>query len=129
MDIVDRTLHLWRTTPFIWGEDDCMLSVAKYIAERGGKDVVDLFRGQYDSEEAAKRVIRDNGGASGLAALTEIEPWPDEPERGDVVAIGLENDTIAGICTGDMIAVRLVRGVGEIRTKLVNIEGAWRCPH
>lgn len=128
MDAVDRTLKFWRTVPFEWGDQDCMLSVGDYIASRGGLDVATRFRGTYSTEEGAKAHIDAHGGASGLIDLTGIPRVEGEPERGDVLAVCLGGEEIGGICTGGMVAVRLQRGVGEALLRFVQLKGIWRCP-
>lgn len=128
MDAVDRTLKLWRTVPFDWGDHDCMLSVGDYIAKRGGLDVANRFRGTYWTERGAKALLDANGGASGLIDLTGIPRVEGSPERGDVVVVAFGGEAIGGICTGGMVALRLQRGVGEVQTRFVQLEGVWRCP-
>lgn len=131
-DIVDETLRLWRQTPFVWGSDDCMLSIGDYIAKRGGIDVSQRFRGTYESAVGALRHIRRHGGIPGLIDLTGIERVLGEPQRGDVVALvaqDCEGDMVGAICTGGGIAARMVAGVAEMQTRLVHLKGVWRCPH
>lgn len=131
MDIVDETLQRWRREPFAWGSDDCMLSVGDYIARRGGLDVTGRFRGSYDTAIGAMRHIRRHGGIPGLIDLTGIPRVTDEPQRGDVVALHVrdcEGDMIGAICTGSGIAARMMTGVAELQTRLVRLEGVWRCP-
>lgn len=124
-DSVDRTLSLWRSTAFEYGQADCMLSVGDYIASQGGQDVTGLFRGCYSTEaEALVRMAR-YGGACGLVDLTGLART-DTPRRGDVCVV----DTIGGIevgalCTGDGIAVRLERGIIEVKMRLIKIVASW----
>lgn len=131
MDIVDLTLKLWRSTPFEWGMTDCMLSVGDYVAQRGGKDVTTMFRGLYDSEAQAMAHMYHFGGVGGMARLAGLQEIDGPPERGDIVALATADPgdpQVGAICTGDMVAGRLERGVVEVLTRLVKIEGVWRCP-
>lgn len=128
MDAVEQTLKIWRSLPFEWGNQDCMLSVGDYIARRGGLDVSSGFRGTYWTELAAKSHMDAYGGAAGLIDLTGIQRIEGSPQRGDVVVVALEGDAIGGICTGDMVALRLLRGVGEVSLRFVQLQGVWRCP-
>jgi hypothetical protein len=131
MDIVDQTLRMWRQNPFVWGDQDCMLSIGDYIARRGGLDVTGRFRGTYDSVTGAARHMRECGGVRGLIRLTTILEVAEPPERGDVVALCAPDclgGQIGAICTGQGIAARLERGVGEIEVRLAQLAGVWRCP-
>ena len=132
MDIVDETLRRGRTTPFVWGQNDCMLSVGNYIARRGGLDVTDEFRGTYQTSLGAMRHVRRAGGIPALIDRTGIARVSGSPVRGDVVALHVadcEGGMIGAICTGSGIAARMVSGVAEVQTRLVRLEGVWRCPH
>lgn len=131
MDIVDQTLRMWRQIPFVWGEHDCMLSIGDYIAQRGGVDVTGRFRGTYESASGAARHMRRCGGVSGLIGLTGIAETGGRPIRGDVVALRAPDclgGQVGAICTGEGIAARLERGVGEIELRLAILAGVWRCP-
>lgn len=128
MDAVDATLKHWRQTAFEWGTEDCMLSVGDYIARCGHKDVTTMFRGRYDDREGALAFMEQFGGAPGLIEMTGVKRREGSPQRGDVVAMAtdpIDGGTIGAICTGDMIAARISRGVIEVQMRLVKIVGAW----
>lgn len=130
-DAVDETLKIWRSTPFVWGDSDCMLSIGDYIARIGGEDGTGLFRGKYETQEQALAHMHHFGGVGGLVALAGAVPVDGPPERGDIVALptgDCDDPQIGGICTGDMVAVRLERGVVEVLVRLIKIEGVFRCP-
>lgn len=124
IDHVAVTLRLWRSTPFIYGSADCLLSIGDYIARRGGRDVSSLFRGRYDDEAGALAQMKRYGGATGLIDLTGV-PRTGAPVRGDVVALEIDGTMIGALHTGDMIAARLERGVIEITPRFVNVVAAW----
>lgn len=127
MDHVDATLKLWRSTPFEWGERDCMLSIGDYIASRGGLDVTGLFRGTYDTQAGAMAHVEAYGGLAGLIDLTGL-PRTDDPQRGDVVILDTGYKQVGALCTGDGIAARLERGVIEVSVDFVDIVEAWKVP-
>jgi hypothetical protein len=54
-----------RDLPFIWGERDCMLFAAGAYQAMHGVDLAKDFRG-YKSEKEALRILRANGGVSGI---------------------------------------------------------------
>lgn len=124
--IVDRTLKLWRSTPFVWGQSDCMLSIGDYVASAGGKDVTALFRGLYASEAGALDQMGLHGGMAGFAALAGLQV-ATVPQRGHVIALATSGgmDHIGALCTGDGVAARLERGVIEVNLRHIKIIGAW----
>jgi len=128
-DDVDRTLQIWRSTPFEWGARDCMLSIGDYIARRGGKDVSQAFRGSYTTEAGALAHVAASGGCTGLVDMTGI-PRTDDPKRGDVVVFFTGEIEVGALCTGEGIAMRLERGVIEVPLRLVrrSIVQAWSVP-
>ena len=129
MDIVDETLHQWRSTSFVYGQSDCMLSIGRYLARTGHKDVTSRFIGRYDDHEGAQQIMADHGGVEGLMELAGAEPHYGTPDRGDVVEVVYVEDGdrmgVGGLCTGGMVAVRLERGVIEVRLGMVEIGGVW----
>lgn len=129
IDIVDRTLKLWRSSLFVWGDSDCMLSIGDYVASRGAVDVTGRFRGTYTDEAGALAHMARCGGMTGFAAMAGLIPT-DTPRRGDVVALapGSDEQHVGALCTGDGIAARLERGVIEVNIRFVRILGAWSCP-
>jgi hypothetical protein len=134
MDAVDRTLALWRSTPFTWGGvlphrpgyGDCLLSIGEYLANQGASDVTERFRGTYSDEAGALAHVATAGGCAALIDLTGL-PRTHTPLRGDVVVLdtgdGLE---VGALCTGDGIAARLARGVIEVDKRFLRIPHAWR---
>lgn len=127
MDPLDKTLSHWRKTPFAYGSEDCVLSVLRYAAELGAKDVVPLYAGQYDDQEGALWTMEDAGGFAALIESCGAVPVNGPPERGDIVGVVMgDGDCIGGLCTGGMIAMRLERGVVEIAARLLKLKGVWR---
>lgn len=123
IDHVDELLRHWRSSTFVWGSTDCMLSIGDYIASRGGVDVASRFRSTYDDEAGALAHMAACGGAVGLIDLTGL-PRTATPLRGDVVAIGIGHG-VGGVCTGPGVAVRRERGAAEIDIRRVQILAAW----
>lgn len=75
--------------PYAWGSHDCALFAADCVRAVIGIDLAEEFRGQYDSEDGARRLLASLGceGVADLAAryLSEIEPA--EARRGDIVVM------------------------------------------
>lgn len=126
MDHVDKTLRIWRTSDFKRGSRDCLLSIADYVLLRDGVDYGAKYRGAYDDATSADALIARDGGARAMIDASGL-PRVSEPARGDIVLVRVGRDDIAGICTGDAVAFRRVRGVSEITLKMLKIIAVWRC--
>ncbi len=126
-DHIDRLLQLWRSTPFVYGESDCMLSVGDYLASRGVLDVTGQFRSTYNDEAAALAHVAAFGGVCGLIDLTGLQRTAS-PARGDVVCLWTGEIEVGAVCTGIGIAARLERGVVEVDMRLVKIVQSWKVP-
>ena len=50
-----QELHRWAGLPFIWGESDCMLVCADWVARVRGLDPAASIRGTYDSRGSCQR--------------------------------------------------------------------------
>lgn len=126
MDIVDQTLRNWRSGAFVYGESDCMLSIGHYLASIGARDITALFIGRYDDEAGAIAMMNRHGGAGGLIALTGATLVKGWPQRGDVIELEVGERSVGALCTGDMVAIRLDRGVVEVALRFVSWRGIWR---
>lgn len=87
-------------TPHVWGAHDCALFAADCIAAMTGVDLAEGWRGTYDTEAGALRIIAEAGAGSlgDFAALHLPEIEPGLATRGDVV-------TCAHPDGGDFLAV------------------------
>lgn len=129
MDAVDRTLKLWRSTLFEWGERDCMLSVGDHVASVGGVDITPEYRGTYATEAAALARVAADGGAVAIFTRFGLPDRLGAPARGDIGLIDTgDGDGIGALCTGDAVALRLERGVIEVTLRFVRVIKAWQCP-
>jgi len=126
IDHTEETLKHWRSVPFSYENgEDCLMSLADHVKRVTGKDYGCVWRGTYCDEAEALMHVAAWGGPetmidhSGLART-------DEPRRGDIVVIDIQGKSIGGLYTGDSVALRAPRGVGEINAKFVQIKAAWR---
>lgn len=123
--MLEETLKLWRKTPFIWGQSDCLLSIADHIVANGGKDGGASYRGIYDNRIDADKIVRSAGGFEALIDATGIKET-ETPESGDVCVCVLLHKPHAGIHTLDGVAFRQEnRGVVEINKKFIKIVQSW----
>ncbi|MEN7529345.1 hypothetical protein [Cupriavidus sp. DL-D2] len=114
-----------RERAFSWGESDCALFVCDGIESMTGTDPGERWRGLYSTEKGARRVLRDNGGVSGLATLILGPPVvPASAGRGDVVLIDTPEGNALALCIGDRIAAQ---GVGGIEFHpIAAAKAAWK---
>lgn len=126
MDVVDQTLQEWRRTPFAYGASDCMLSVLKHLARTGATDTTARYAGKYSDHDGALAMMAAHGGAAGLIEATGAVKVDGAPQRGDVMEMAYGEETIGGICTGGMVALRLDKGVKEFALRFVIWRGVWR---
>lgn len=127
MDAVDETLRDWRRHPHQYGVNDCVLSAAAYFMRIGALDVMPDFAGTYDDADSAMVVLDSLGGMERAMEIVGGTPIDGPPRRGDM--IGLLADApyvLPALCTGDMVAARLERGVIEVRLRFVEWRGVWR---
>lgn len=126
--MIEETIKQWRQSRFEYGQTDCLLSVGAYLVAQGGRDVLDQFRGTYDTQEQALALMAAHGGPQGLLDLSGFPRIdPAEVSRGDAVVVRLnDGDGIGGICTGPGVVVRGERSVIELPLKRIDVIFAWK---
>lgn len=126
-DAVDRTLQAWRQGEFIWGTSDCLISLADYVFDLTGYDGGEPFRGRYDDEAGAWRLLEQHGGGIAVFDRAPVLERTDAPARGDIVFFDVgDSQPIGALCTGRGIAARRDRGTAEIGMRFVRIVAAWK---
>lgn len=96
-----------RERAFSWGESDCCLFVCDGVVAMTGVDPGARWRGLYSTEKGARRLLRDNDGVSGLAALAFGVPVVAAlAGRGDVVLIDTPSGEALALCIGANIAAQ-----------------------
>lgn len=125
MDIVEKTLRKWRQSTLDWGKTDCMLSVNDYLVDCGYPDYGLPFRGKYDNENDAKRMIDEAGGELAIMRRPGLATTL-KPQRGDIMLIELSLAKVAALCTGNAVAMRLNRGVCECDIRFIKFIEAWK---
>jgi hypothetical protein len=98
-----------RERPFVWGKNDCALFAADAVHELTGTDPAFLYRGRYDSEEEAGKILKKAGGLIGIMeTLSESRGWktvePLYAQRGDVCLGDIDGRHTLGVCTGNGFA-------------------------
>jgi hypothetical protein len=88
-----------RSTPYQWGEHDCLLFAAKAVHALTGKDHRKKYRGKYSSFASAYAYMKKLGHDSPESLLDKL--FDEKPvgfaQRGDLV---LASDGIPALCMG-----------------------------
>jgi hypothetical protein len=118
-----------RATPFKWGEHDCCLFAADAVIAITGIDLASDFRGTYDSELSAMRIINANTDFETLiASHCERFGFGQIPVqfagRGDLVIVEGLDRYWAGIALGGIIAGP--GKIGLIMSPMSAAKRAWR---
>lgn len=96
---LDAAVGEARRTPFAWGVHDCVSFTAGWFKAMTGRDVYAPFRGQYDTETGALKLMAANGVRDMAAAGAFLFGDPVPPARlgrGDIVLA----DGALGLCLG-----------------------------
>lgn len=100
--------------PFIWGERDCALWVADWIATVRGTDPAQAIRGRYRTAAGCARFLAREGGLPALASrLLAAIGLSDtaSPQAGDVGLVETTLGPVMMICTGPVWAWKAPRGL------------------
>lgn len=135
-DPLSRFLNAAAAHPFAWGEFDCLLWLADWIAAARGLDPARDLRGSYGSMIAAARIVT---GAGGMVRLVDSRlaplgiPRARQAARGDIAiaAIGGAGGEHFGNEAGAIVlggTVALISQAGLIlpRWNDAPIKAAWR---
>ena len=89
MDLPEFIRSLARE-PFVWGENDCALTIANWWRECHGEDPAAHLRGTYSTQEECHRVLRREGGLLRIVSRIAVSvgaPRTIAPQPGDVAVI------------------------------------------
>lgn len=111
---------------YAWGSHDCALFAASCVAVVTGDDFAAEFRGSYEDEEGARRLMTTLGcgdvGDLASRYLPEIDP--SEARRGDVVMIDGKFGPFLAIVDGRTAVGPAARGLTH--TPVDQALRAWR---
>lgn len=98
-----------RAAEFRWGAHDCVTFAADCVLAMTGFDPLSDYRGDYDSEIGAGRILLERGHETLADAITEQLGAPLENVRmmgrGDVALVEHDGTRAAGVCLGHVVAV------------------------
>ena len=114
-----------RCTPFQWGSHDCTMFAVDAALAMTGTDLAVDYRGTYDSEIGAAKIIVKAGGT--LRALVNHhgqEISPRMAQRGDWVLTEQDGSEALAVCVG----VKLVAAgrSGLVQHPMSKAIAAWR---
>lgn len=94
-DPLSRFLNAAKARPFAWGEFDCLLWLADWVAERTGIDPAADLRGTYATLLGAARIVKGAGSMSRLvdSRLATIgAARASVPQRGAIAVVEVAGD-------------------------------------
>lgn len=98
-----------RNHGFVWGAQDCCSFAADAVLAMTGADPLAAWRGAYDTEEAAERIIGPDGLAAFVARLLAEfgarEVRPAFAQRGDWALVTVGNQALCGVVLDGRVAV------------------------
>ena len=121
------TLHRWAATPYVWGEADCMTSIADWVLAQKGFDPASEMRGTYG--DPAVCTVARRYAANPLPmwdrSLTAL-PRAQSAAPGDIglVVWPGERRLSGALCLGREWASR-IEGRGVLTGRVARIEAAW----
>lgn len=96
--------------PWAWGQTDCALWAASYVALVAGKDPATAVRGSYTTANGCRLMLMRAGGL--LALSRTLMAGHENGGAGDGVAVArVGGRVIAGILSNDRLWLKSVRGV------------------
>jgi hypothetical protein len=121
--LLAKHLQGMRGKPFKWGENDCALSVARWVRTCTRQDYLSGWVGRYKTERGALMQMKKRGYTSAAQIVDEALPGIPVPfaRRGDVV---MHPNGALGICNGMRSVFVAEQGTLEIDT--LSCTKAWR---
>ncbi|WP_417723950.1 DUF6950 family protein [Salipiger sp.] len=125
-----QELNRWTVLPFLWGETDCCLVLADWVARVTGRDPAARIRGMYETAAECERVtgfLSDPVSAFGSCAAAAGLGRAGELRAGDVGIYSRPGSRWAfgGLWTGSLWASKGRDGVTFTKPKRVEILAAW----
>lgn len=126
---LDGALQKVAYEPYVLGETDCFAGTADIVSEMTDTDILEKWRGKYQSFLQAARMIKSedyNGVPDWLDQVTQGRIAPKTAQRGDIVARHIDRVVPSlGICAGNQ-ALLFTHDEGAVYVPMRIIEAAWR---
>jgi hypothetical protein len=100
-------------SPGVWGDADCLLTLADAVEAVTGTDPAADIRGRYTTERGASRILKRRGFANVEEVLASLFPPVGRllAQRGDAGVIARHGVLAAGYVTEYGLAVKTGRGL------------------
>lgn len=116
-ELLPKFLDKSSRKPFLWGESDCMLDIADWLAfatkDKELRDVGSKWRSRYSTQQECEALLEPMGGLVG-AMKTEAKALglesTDQPEPGDIAMV-------EGFGDKPMGAIMMMSGRWRVRTE------------
>jgi len=127
---LDTHINTWIGRPFVWGECDCMLVLADWVAEVRGVDPAAEIRGQYWDALSCERLTGFITAPVEAAARffdTAGLERTDTPARGDIGVLRLagERHAVGALWNGAAWIMKGEAGATSRRADMVEVLAIW----
>ena len=117
-----------RTSPFVWGENDCCLFAADCVEIITGINLAGDYR-SYKTKAEALHLLKKYGGVAGIAEVIAkqhgiLEIPPLNAQRGDVCLFDIGRGDTLGIVAGEHIFAPGKDGL--LGLPILQAKRAWR---
>lgn len=128
--LVATQMSLWQSHPYAWGQRDCVLVVADWIARWTGRDPADDIRLTYGTAGECQRATRFfTDPLACVAPRLLFLPVTDAPAAGDAVLCTSGARPFMGLSTGTFVGAFLETGQTAImHLSTVKLLRAWEVP-
>jgi hypothetical protein len=114
-------------TPFVWGENDCVLFAAKAAQEiLTGRDIAGEISsyGEYNEQTAADIITQHGGSLAGIFDKHFSRKHKHTVQRGDIAIIDFNGQEAAGVVSGRYVFCKSLSG-RLVPINIINILTAW----
>ena len=126
---LDNALTEAALKPYVLGETDCFAGTSDIVLQMTDTDIMEKWRGKYQSFLQGARMIKQMGYDGVLDYLdhaTQGQIRPKQAQRGDIVARHINKVMPSlGICAGNQ-ALLFTHDEGAKYVPMRIIEAAWR---
>ncbi|QXV82361.1 putative minor tail protein [Escherichia phage KurtStettler] len=124
------TVNELKEVPFVWGQNDCCIFVAKCLDAQYGTSIADGIIGQYSTELGSKRFMLEKAKSTYLPTMLDvyITQRVDKKyaQRGDVVTFNGDLGLTAGVLWSGVVWAMGPNGVETFPLSKIEITDIWR---
>lgn len=124
------TVNELKEAPFVWGQNDCCIFVAKCLDAQYGTGIADGIIGQYSTELGSKRFMLEKAKSTYLPTMLDvyITQRVDKKyaQRGDVVTFNGDLGLTAGVLWSGVVWAMGPNGVETFPLSKIEITDIWR---